>query len=193
MKKEKGVKKEEDTSADVKVKKEAAAANGSLTHDARDAHHCDLHTIPEAFPRPSWSRQSADVFAGDKDDDFCVVVGERPVSVAAAYLLPSSQGHGNSRGALSTSGCGYHRAAAYCQGANLGFVQQSLTTFRSNSSELGNNGVPAMQPPSIDLRSWRTIPMSRHRHQKFIMMGISSRSRGKLHHSSRLLRPLTPT
>lgn len=163
MKREKGVKKEE--TIEVKVKKEAAAANGSLQHDARDAiQHCDLHAIPEAYPRPSRSDLPVDVPAGDGDEDYCVVVGERPASAPAAYLFPTSGGHGHGREAPSALDCRHHHTAFHCQGANLGFAQQSSTTSTSNSSEPSNNGVFAMplphSSPSFGFGNWN---MNHHR------------------------------
>jgi hypothetical protein len=146
VKKETGVKKEEDSDEDVKVEGEGSS-NGASKRDARDTEDCDLYAIPEAFPRPSRSDELVRSSAEDDADDFCVVTGERPVRASVPHLSPTSFGHGAQ--SMSNRGHGY---------ANFGSAQQDLTW--SNSLGPSNRDVFITGPSSVDHRNWSISPHS---------------------------------
>ncbi|KAK4155220.1 hypothetical protein C8A00DRAFT_13726 [Chaetomidium leptoderma] len=117
---------------------------------------------PEAFPRRQRGQSHGP--PDDVNDDYCVVIGERPVS--ATVLVPTvpalvAYGHGGyPHGALPTRNFGNHHAAVYCHDTDLGFPPQMTSTSRSNPSlgagssdatlsspAIGNWGVSQSPPP----------------------------------------------
>ncbi|KAK4043588.1 hypothetical protein C8A01DRAFT_12887 [Parachaetomium inaequale] len=159
VKKERGVKKEralkkEDSDSDVRVKGEDGSFINNTTTTITAAAPCCVggvikSDLPEASPR----RQDPDGHrpgGADADDDYCVVVSERPVILPSPVSVPvpvpvdyaaHGHGHGPSHGALLTPpDFGYHHHhhdhhhAVHCHDANLAFPLQTMSTSRSNSA-----------------------------------------------------------
>lgn len=140
----------------------AAAAAAAVTTTIPSTDDPDAATLPRNAPgplprrsqcqcqgpgqsghRPGPGGDGRDGDDDDDDDDYCVVVGERPVSTpapvppSATVVCSLGHGHGHGHGALSAASDWRHGPSPVCgHGANVGFVQQSLTTSRSESSSL---------------------------------------------------------